>query len=660
MHCVCAQQEEADGGTGGGIWDLLRCRRMRKGHKFTMPKGERSMKAAILIQKWYRRYLARMEVRRRYTWTIFQSLEYAGEQDEVQLYNFFSTLLAKAPTPTGPLSATDPGPPPDSDDSEDANFGPVEPGYKGPRVDFPLTKQGLDTLLTAFRHKKPPRVHAHYAWHILREATTILRRLPNLNQASTTVGKQITICGDLHGKLQDLLVILHKNGLPCAENPYVFNGDFVDRGKRSMEVLLLLCALVIVFPGAVFLNRGNHEDRAINVRYGFIREVRTKYKMQSERLLRQIERLYRALPLGSVVDGQVLVVHGGISNKTDLREIWTLDRFKFASLMDPPQSLKENGEEDEETPEKRAWRQVFDVLWSDPQAAEGCSPNTLRGAGTYFGPDVTDEFLTRHNLRLLVRSHECKLEGYELAHNNKCITIFSASDYYEVGSNKGAYVKLSGNPLTPQFVQFQVSAAKSSKQRRLTFRQRVGLVEQSALKSLAATIEARRICLEAEFKNKDPDGKGTIPVKEWCEAMQQGTGLSVPWRLLRDRVLSPQAAEEAARTGMIKYSETFSGPGSSGCYVTEALYRDKMALESLFSALDTDHSGTISMTELKQACSLLPNDGSEPGQLCARLARCLDFNQDGRVDLNEFLEAFRLVDAGRTPAEANESPDEED
>jgi diadenosine tetraphosphatase ApaH/serine/threonine PP2A family protein phosphatase len=63
--------------------------------------------------------------------------------------------------------------------------------------------------------------------------------------------------------------------------------------------------------------------------------------------------------------------------------------------------------------------QVFDVLWSDPQAADGCCPNTLRGAGTYFGPDITKDFLERHNLNLLVRSHECKLEGYELAHNNK-------------------------------------------------------------------------------------------------------------------------------------------------------------------------------------------------------------------------------------------------
>jgi diadenosine tetraphosphatase ApaH/serine/threonine PP2A family protein phosphatase len=63
--------------------------------------------------------------------------------------------------------------------------------------------------------------------------------------------------------------------------------------------------------------------------------------------------------------------------------------------------------------------QVFDLLWSDPQAAEGCSPNTMRGAGTYFGPDVTEKFLERNNLNLLVRSHECKLEGYEVVHNNK-------------------------------------------------------------------------------------------------------------------------------------------------------------------------------------------------------------------------------------------------
>ncbi|KAF4533349.1 hypothetical protein B566_EDAN002746 [Ephemera danica] len=157
MHCVCSQREDKPPEDDGGIWSFLKCKKLfgRRGPKFTMPKGERSMKAAILIQKWYRRYLARMEVKRRYTWTIFQSLEYAEEQDEIQLYNFFSALLARTPTPAGPLSATDPGPPPDSDDPEgEEGLGPVEPGYKGPRLELPLTREGLDTLLAAFRNKK--------------------------------------------------------------------------------------------------------------------------------------------------------------------------------------------------------------------------------------------------------------------------------------------------------------------------------------------------------------------------------------------------------------------------------------------------------------------------------------------------------------------------
>lgn len=83
-------------------------------------------------------------------------------------------------------------------------------------------------------------------------------------------------------------------------------------------------------------------------------------------------------------------------------------------------------------------------------------------------------------------------------------TIFSASNYYEIGSNKGAYLKL--NPqLDSQFVQFTSAASKS---RKLTFRQRVGLVETSALRELGARLRECGNELEREFAARDPAGTG--------------------------------------------------------------------------------------------------------------------------------------------------------
>ncbi|CAH2000906.1 unnamed protein product [Acanthoscelides obtectus] len=169
------------------------------------------------------------------------------------------------------------------------------------------------------------------------------------------MSKQITICGDLHGKFDDLLVILHKNGLPSAENPYIFNGDFVDRGKRGLEVFLILLLCFIAIPGAVYLNRGNHEDIIMNQRYGFIREVQSKYKKNHEKLLKLIEGVYRYLPLGTIINNKVLVVHGGISDSTDLEMIRSLDRGKYASLLRPP--LSDSSAPGSEVINKVEWKQ---------------------------------------------------------------------------------------------------------------------------------------------------------------------------------------------------------------------------------------------------------------------------------------------------------------
>lgn len=55
------------------------------------------IKATLLIQRWYRRYLARMEIKRRTTWTIFTNIEYSAEHDQVRLFNFFNDLLVHMP-----------------------------------------------------------------------------------------------------------------------------------------------------------------------------------------------------------------------------------------------------------------------------------------------------------------------------------------------------------------------------------------------------------------------------------------------------------------------------------------------------------------------------------------------------------------------------------
>ncbi|KAG8240740.1 protein phosphatase, EF-hand calcium binding domain [Homalodisca vitripennis] len=534
---------------------------------------------------------------------------------------------------------------------------PVESNYKGIHLGNPLTRRDLDNLIESFRKKKTHRLHAKYVATILKQATTQLKKLPNLNVASTAISKQITVCGDLHGKLDDLLIIFHKNGLPSAENPYVFNGDFVDRGKKGLEVFLLLLSVLLVFPDGVFLNRGNHEDHVMNTRYGFIREVRLKYKHNAERLLKLIEGVYRWLPLGTVVNNKVLIVHGGISDITDLDWVRSLDRQKYVSLLRPPVVPETSNAVATEAIDKMEWKQVFDILWSDPQGTEGCVPNTLRGAGTYFGPDVTDKFLAKHNLMFIIRSHECKIDGYELTHSNKVVTIFSASNYYETGSNKGAYMKLVGPQLAPHFVQFNTakSVAKA-----LTFRERVGLVESSAIRELNSKIEAHREKLLEAFRKADSNNTGLISVTDWCTVMEARTGLSLPWRMLKEKLVSV----DSAGSGKVRYMTTFQDIDHSkkehGATVVETLYRNKSSLEAIFRIIDKDNSGFISLEEFKDACELLGEHLEHPQDEALDICKSMDINKDGLVDLNEFLETFRLVDMEGARKESVDVDSDED
>ena len=86
----------------------------------------------------------------------------------------------------------------------------------------------------------------------------------------------MNVCGDTHGQYYDLLNIFKLNGNPSKSNPYLFNGDFVDRfwwlyknrGSFSIEVIMCLLAWKVALPNSMHLTRGNHEAKNMNKLYG--------------------------------------------------------------------------------------------------------------------------------------------------------------------------------------------------------------------------------------------------------------------------------------------------------------------------------------------------------------------------------------------------------
>ncbi|KAM4854780.1 serine/threonine-protein phosphatase with EF-hands 2 [Thomomys bottae] len=729
-------------------------------HHFAFQNAEKAFKAAALIQRWYRRYMARLEMRRRCTWSIFQSIEYAGQQDQVKLHDFFSYLIDHF-TPSSHserdflnrmlmeervLQASE------MDRCSDYESIEVPDNYRGPHLSFPLLPDHATALVEAFRLKR--QLHARYVLNLLCEARKHLAQLPNINRVSTCYSEEITVCGDLHGQLDDLIFIFHKNGLPSPERAYVFNGDFVDRGKDSVEILMVLFAFMLVYPKAFYLNRGNHEDHMVNLRYGFTKEVMNKYKTHGKKILRILQDVFCWLPLATLVDEKVLILHGGVSCQTDLELLAKLDRHKIVSTMrcnmrkenekqaekrksnqtscaqkptpwflpqshslpsspfhlgsnktpkasrscsipctiplhcrelsrqlwrsvdlelehcrqeagfpvirQKEESLALACEVDSDTGEHlepiyEEWRQVVDILWSDPMAQEGCKANTIRGGGCYFGPDVTEQLLQKYKLQLLIRSHECKPEGYEFCHNRKVLTIFSASNYYEVGSNRGAYVKL-GPALTPHIVQYQASKATHT----LTMRQRISRVEVSALKALREKLFAHSSDLLGEFKKHDVEETGFITLSDWAAAVESVLHLGLPWRVLRPQLISSPTdnaldyktwLEDLAKEQLCRENIQSS--------LLETLYRNRSNLETIFRVIDSDHSGFISLDEFRQTWKLFSSHMKVdiPDECICDLARSIDFNKDGHIDINEFLEAFRLVEQSCSEGRASDTND---
>jgi serine/threonine-protein phosphatase 5 len=91
---------------------------------------------------------------------------------------------------------------------------------------------------------------------ILYDIDAYLRKQPSLVDVKIPDDGKFTVCGDIHGQFYDLLNIFEKNGLPSETNPYLFNGDFVDRGSFSVECIFTLFGFKLLFPNHFYMSRG--------------------------------------------------------------------------------------------------------------------------------------------------------------------------------------------------------------------------------------------------------------------------------------------------------------------------------------------------------------------------------------------------------------------
>ncbi|KAJ8619496.1 hypothetical protein MRB53_028025 [Persea americana] len=174
----------------------------------------------------------------------------------------------------------------------------------------------------------------------------------------------IRICGDIHGQYSDLLRLFECGGFPPTSS-YLFLGDYVDRGKQSLETICLLLAYKIKYPNKLFLLRGNHEDAKINKIYGFYDECKRRFNV---RLWKIFTDCFNCLPVAALIDEKILCMHGG---------------------------------------------------WGDSD----------RGVSCNFGADKLQEFLDKNDLDLICRGHQVVEDGYEFFGHRRLVTIFSAPNY---------------------------------------------------------------------------------------------------------------------------------------------------------------------------------------------------------------------------------------
>ncbi|KAG7292672.1 serine/threonine protein phosphatase Pzh1 [Staphylotrichum longicolle] len=228
----------------------------------------------------------------------------------------------------------------------------------------------------------------------------------------------VKIVGDVHGQYTDLIRMFEMCGFPPKSN-YLFLGDYVDRGKQSLETILLLLCYKLKYPENFFLLRGNHECANVTRVYGFYDECKRRCNVK---IWKTFIDTFNTLPIAAIVAAKIFCVHGGLSpalsHMDDIRNI--------ARPTDVPD-----------------YGLLNDLLWSDPADMEQDWEANERGVSYCFGKKVITDFLAANDFDLVCRAHMVVEDGYEFFTDRVLVTVFSAPNYCGEFDNWGAVMSVS-------------------------------------------------------------------------------------------------------------------------------------------------------------------------------------------------------------------------
>ncbi len=261
-------------------------------------------------------------------------------------------------------------------------------------------------------------------------------RKDHSNLAKIKSGSTLVV-GDIHGDSNLLYLIVDLFLKKDLADHLVFLGDIVDRGSHSIACINLLFTLLIKYPKKIHIVRGNHETLSVNYRYGFLNEVimylglESYYRLNSF-TIENLPEIYKAynnafsyMPLALVHEEfRYFFIHGGIpKDAITLEEIAKLPKGDIF-VADPI---------------------IMQLLWNDPSEGTINYDSSMRGEGIYyFGNKLIDDFLSKNNLKMVIRAHEVFPDGYSYQFDKKLLSLFSSEEFYTSVQAKIAIINKKG------------------------------------------------------------------------------------------------------------------------------------------------------------------------------------------------------------------------